>query len=118
MSTVYEWFDLKTIQAVFSGLAIKPVATVFSSLASKSAARVTQFGSQNRQLQFGDLGLKITATVFWFEPQNQADFGLSVAPQNQWREDSVGHASRSTGLFHLKASRTRVSPVWPQDWWR
>jgi hypothetical protein len=29
---------------------------------------------------FGDLGLKINLTVSWFEPQNQADFGLSVAP--------------------------------------
>jgi hypothetical protein len=34
----------------------------------------------------GDLGIKITATVSWFEPQNQVGFGLSVAPQNQ-RED-------------------------------
>jgi hypothetical protein len=38
---------------------------------------------QNRQLWFGDLGLKITATVSWFGPQNQAGFGLSVAPQNR-----------------------------------
>jgi hypothetical protein len=29
---------------------------------------------------FGDLGLKINLTVSWFEPQNQTDFGLSVAP--------------------------------------
>jgi hypothetical protein len=34
---------------------------------------------------------------------------LSVAPQNQWREDSAGHASRSSGLFRLKASHARVS---------
>jgi hypothetical protein len=27
-------------------------------------------------------GLKITATVSWFGPQNQVDIGLSVAPQN------------------------------------
>jgi hypothetical protein len=27
-------------------------------------------------------GLKITATVSWFGPQNQVGFGLSVAPQN------------------------------------
>jgi hypothetical protein len=38
------------------------------------------FGHQNRQLWFGDLDLKITATVSWFGPQNEADFGLSVAP--------------------------------------
>jgi hypothetical protein len=42
--------------------------------------RVSWFGPQKRQLRFGDLGLKITATVSWFGPQNQAGFGLSVAP--------------------------------------
>jgi hypothetical protein len=31
---------------------------------------------------FGDLGLKITATVSWFGPQNQASVGLSVVQQN------------------------------------
>jgi hypothetical protein len=31
---------------------------------------------------FGDSGLKITVTVFWFMPQNEVGFGLSVAPQN------------------------------------
>jgi hypothetical protein len=31
---------------------------------------------------FPSLGLKITTTVSWFGPQNQAGFGLSVAPQN------------------------------------
>jgi hypothetical protein len=41
---------------------------------------VSQFGPQNRRLQFGDLSLKITATVSWFMPQNQAGFGLSLAP--------------------------------------
>jgi hypothetical protein len=53
---------------------------IFSDLASKPVARVFRFGLQNRQLRFGDLGIKITATIFWFDPQNQADFGLSVAP--------------------------------------
>jgi hypothetical protein len=48
-------------------------------------------------------------TVSWFGPQNQADFSLSVAPQNQWREDGVGHVSKSGGLLHLEASHARVS---------
>jgi hypothetical protein len=48
-------------------------------------------------------------TVSWFGSQNQAAFGLSVALQNQWREDGVGHVSRSSILFHLEASRARVS---------
>jgi hypothetical protein len=30
--------------------------------------RVSRFGCQNRQLRFGDLGLKITVTIFWFVP--------------------------------------------------
>jgi hypothetical protein len=40
--------------------------------------------------------------------QNQADFGLSVAPQNRQRDDSVGHALRSDRLVHVEASRIRV----------
>jgi hypothetical protein len=47
-------------------------------------------------------------TVSWFEPQNQVGFGLSVAPQNQQREVSAGHTSRSSGLLHMEASLARV----------
>jgi hypothetical protein len=36
------------------------------------------FGSQNQGRRFGDLGLKITATVSLFRPQNQVGGGLSV----------------------------------------
>jgi hypothetical protein len=71
-------------------------------------AQVSRFGSQNRQLLFDDLGVKITATVSWFGTQNQAGFALSVAPQNRWREDDVGHGSRSGGLLQLEASHVRV----------
>jgi hypothetical protein len=55
------------------------------------------------------LGLKITATVSWFGPQNQEDFGLLVAPQNRQREVSAGHSSRSSGLLCMEASLVRVS---------
>jgi hypothetical protein len=55
------------------------------------------------------LGLKITATVSWFGPQNQVGFGLSVAPQNRRREVNVGYASRSSGLLHVEVSLIRVS---------
>jgi hypothetical protein len=48
-------------------------------------------------------------TLSWFGPQNQADFGLSVAPQNRRGEVDVGHTSRSSGLFRVEASLTRVS---------
>jgi hypothetical protein len=66
----FSWFGLKT-GGGFLGWASKP-----------RWWRVSQFGSQNRQLWFGDLGLKITTTVLCFGPQNQAGFDLLVAPQN------------------------------------
>jgi hypothetical protein len=106
---VCEWFGLKTTMTVFSSLASKLVVTVFSGLASKLVGQVSQFGPQNLQLRFGDLGIKITAMVSWFGAQNQAGFDLSVVQQNQWREDGVGHASRSGGLLCLEASHARVS---------
>jgi hypothetical protein len=48
-------------------------------------------------------------TVFCFGPQNQAGFGLSVAPQNRRREVNVADASKSSGLLHVEASLARVS---------
>jgi hypothetical protein len=42
-------------------------------------------------------------------PQNQVGFGLSVAPQNRWREVSARHASRSSSLLGVEASLARVS---------
>jgi hypothetical protein len=72
--------------------------TVSLGLASKPVAWVYRSDPQNRQLQFGDLGLKITVIVSWFESRNHAGFGLSVVPQSQWKEDGVGHASRSGGF--------------------
>jgi hypothetical protein len=81
----------------------------FLVLARNQGQRVSQFGPQNQQLRFINLGLKITATVSWFRPQNHAGDGLSIAPQNQRKKDSAGHASRSSGLVRLEASRARVS---------
>jgi hypothetical protein len=46
--------------------------------------------------------------VSWFGPQNQADYGLSVASQNQREGDGVEHVSRSSCLFCMEVSRTRV----------
>jgi hypothetical protein len=48
-------------------------------------------------------------TVSWFWPQNQACYGLLVVPQNRREGDGVGHASRSSSLFYVKASRDMVS---------
>jgi hypothetical protein len=129
---VCKWFGLKTTQTVFVGFAPKLVATVFSSFASKLVVTVSpglasklavgflvepqnQGGGgfsglvlKTSSYGFGDWGLQITAMVSWFRPQNQAGFGLSVASQNQWREVSVGHASRSSGLLGMEASLARV----------
>jgi hypothetical protein len=82
MTTVCEWFGLKTTRTVFislaskpvatvsggsasipaatisSGLSSKPAATISSSLVSKPAVTVFQFGPQNQWLRFGDLGHK------------------------------------------------------------
>jgi hypothetical protein len=70
---------------------------------------VSRFGPQNLQLWFGDLGLKITATVSCFGPQNQAGFDLSVASQNRRRDVGAGHASRFSVLLHVEACLARVS---------
>jgi hypothetical protein len=123
----------KPAVTVFAGLAPKPVAMVFTSLASKLVAIVSPSltskpvvgflvepqnqgggvfsgsGLKTASYGFGDLGIKITATVFWFGSQNQAVFGLSVAPQNRWREVGAGHALRSSSLLGMKTSLARVS---------
>jgi hypothetical protein len=72
----------KPLGTVFPGLASKLVAKVSPGLVSKPVAQFFRFGSQIWQLWFCDLCLKITATVSWYGPQNQAGFGLSVASQN------------------------------------
>jgi hypothetical protein len=123
----------KQVTMVFVGLASKPVATVFSSLASKLVATVSPgsaskptvgflvesqnqggggffgLGLKTGSYGFGDLGFKITTMVSWFGPQNQADFGLSVAPENRRRGVGAGHVSRSSGLLGVEASMARVS---------
>jgi hypothetical protein len=113
-------FSLKTGGDGFSGLASKPVLTVSRDLASKpvvgflvepqnqGGAGFPGLGPQNRLLRFGDLGLKITTTVSWFEPQNHIDYGLSVTPQNRQEEDGVGHTLRSSILLRMDVSQARV----------
>jgi hypothetical protein len=36
-------------------------------------------------------------------------FGLSVVPQNRWREVGMGHTLKSSGLLCVEASLARVS---------
>jgi hypothetical protein len=105
---VSDGLALKFAATVSGGLALKSAATVSADFASKPVVMVFRFWPQNRQLLFDDLTLKITAVVSWFVLQNQAGFDLSVAPQNRRKGDGVGHASRSSDLLHVKASRARV----------
>jgi hypothetical protein len=77
MVMVCEWFDLKTIRTVFTGLTSKLVVTVSGSLASKPMTTVGQW-----------FGLKITGTV-------SHRFG----PQNRWRRFMSGLASKPLGWF-------------------
>jgi hypothetical protein len=101
--TISRCLPSKHAATVFSGLASKPVTTVFSILASKLVAMVSP-GLASKLADgflvepqnqggggFPGLGLKITTTVSWFVPQNQAGVGLSVALQNRQREVGVGH---------------------------
>jgi hypothetical protein len=93
-TTVFSSLTSKLVATVFSNVASKLVATISPGLASKPAigflvepqnqggGGFPRLGLKTGSYGLGDLGLKITATVSWFGPQNQACFGLSVAPQN------------------------------------
>jgi hypothetical protein len=70
MTTVCEWFDIKTTRMVFVGLASKPVVTVSSGLASKPAATV-----------FSSLTSKLVATVS-LGLASKSMVGFLVEPQN------------------------------------
>jgi hypothetical protein len=102
-------FSIKTKVNGFSRFGFKTGGYGSCGLTSKPLARVSWFVPQNRQLEFDYLAQKITVTVFWFGPQYQVGYGLSVAPQNQWEdEDDAGHASRFSGLLLLEVSRAEA----------
>jgi hypothetical protein len=68
---------------VSPGLTSKPVVGFLVEPQNQGGGGFFGLGLKTGSYEFGDLGLKITATVSWFESQNQADFGLSVASQNR-----------------------------------
>jgi hypothetical protein len=88
MVTVCEWFELKTTQTIFAGLASKPVTAISNDLASKSAA--TDFSgltSKPVTTVFSSLTSKLVATnspdlaskpvvSFLVEPQKQGGEGF------------------------------------------
>jgi hypothetical protein len=53
----------KPVVTVSFDLASKSVLTVSAGLVSKPVTQVSQFGTQNRQPRFGDLGFKIIVTI-------------------------------------------------------
>jgi hypothetical protein len=67
--TVSAGLTSKPAATVSAVLASKPAATVSGGLTSKPVVTVSRFGHQNRQLRFGDLGIKIITNVSWFVPQ-------------------------------------------------
>jgi hypothetical protein len=103
----------------FLSLTSKLRSTVSPGLASKPVATALMVWPQNHSLGFPGLGLKtgsydlahkITAMVFWFVPQKQVGYGLSVASQNrQDDKDGAGHTQRSSGWLRLEASWARIS---------
>jgi hypothetical protein len=88
MTTVCEWFGLKTTWTVFAGLASNPVATVSSGFASKPVASVfSDLASKPVAMVFSSLASKLVAMVspslaskravsFLVEPQNQGGGGF------------------------------------------
>jgi hypothetical protein len=83
MSTVCQWFDLRTTRTVSSGLASKPTTMVFASLASKSVATVS-------------LSLTSKSVVsFLVEPQNQGGGGFFDLSLKTGSSGLVIYASKS-----------------------
>jgi hypothetical protein len=78
--TVFASWTSKLVATVFSGLASKPVVDFLVEPQNQGGGGFPDLGLKTGSYGFGDLGLKITTTVSWFESQNQAGFGLSVAP--------------------------------------
>jgi hypothetical protein len=64
---------------MFFSLASKPMAMICQWFGLKTTATVSWFGPQNQSRWSGDLDLKITTTVSWFVPQNQLGGGLLVS---------------------------------------
>jgi hypothetical protein len=89
MTTVCEWFGLKTTRTIFTGLASKPVVMVSSGLASKPAVTVSGgLASKPVATVFSSLASKLMVTVssglastlavgFLIEPQNQGGGGFA-----------------------------------------
>jgi hypothetical protein len=76
MTTIYEWFDLKTTRTVFADLASKPVATVSAGLPSKPVVTIF-FSLASKLVATVSLGLASKPAIgFLVESQNQGGGGF------------------------------------------
>jgi hypothetical protein len=96
-----------------------------ASCTRRRGTRVSWFGLKTKidglSVDFLIWASRPEATVWWFGPQNYHDGFLVLAlkpsglqficcaTKSTEDEDGVGHASRSSGLLRLEASRARVS---------
>jgi hypothetical protein len=70
----------KLVATVSPGLASKSVVGFLVDPQNQGGGEFPGLGLKTDSYEFDDLGLKITAIVSWFVPQNQMGFGLSVEP--------------------------------------
>jgi hypothetical protein len=135
MTTVCEWFGLKTTRAVsidltskpvtmvFTSLTSKPVATISSGLASKPAATIfSGLASKSVMTVFSSLPSKLVATVS-LDLASKPAVGFLVEPQNQGGGGSpdLGLKTGSSGLviwvstspwpFHGLSLKTKQTSV-------
>jgi hypothetical protein len=124
MSTVCQWFGLKTTWMVFAGLASKPVVTVSTNLASKPATTVfSGLASKPVTTVFSSLTSKLVATVspglaskpvlgFLVEPQNQGGGGFSGLSLKTGSFGLVIWASKSPRRFLGLGVKTKWASVY------
>jgi hypothetical protein len=123
MTTVCEWFDIKTTRTVSSGLALKPGATVSGGLASKPTVTVfSGLASKPVTTVFSNLASKLVAVVspglaskpvvgFLVESQNQGDGGFPDLGLKTSSSGLVIYASKSLRRFLGLDLKTKQSSV-------
>jgi hypothetical protein len=83
MSTVCEWFGIKTTRTVFTGLASKPVAAVSPGLASKLVVGFLVEPQSQGGGEFSSLGLKTGSSglLIWASKSPRRLLGLGLKPK-------------------------------------
>jgi hypothetical protein len=77
-ATVFSNLALKLVAIVSFGLASKPMVGFLVELQNQGGGGFSGLGPHNRQLWFGDLGLKITASVSWLSLKTKVVEGFPV----------------------------------------